>query len=133
MTSTEALQDWLALEHEAVWLYPVIGARFAAVADQARASYDKHRDVRDRLLFRLHQLGVEPVPTELSYDVGRVRSRALALAAARRIESGIAAACLRLAGDSTGDLRTYAIAGLRRAALADIAWGGRPDAFPGLP
>lgn len=133
MTSTEAMQDWLALEHEAVWLYPVIGARFAAVSDRARTSYDKHRDVRDRLLFRLHQLGVEPVPTELSYDVGRVRSRALALAAARRIESDIAAACLRLAGDSTGDLRTWAIAGLRRAALADIAWGGRPDAFPGLP
>jgi hypothetical protein len=116
-----------------VWLYPVIGARFAGLTDRARESYDKHRDVRDRLLFRLHRLGVEPVPTDLSYDVARVRSKALALGTARRIEGDIAAACLRLAGDSTGDLRTYAIAGLRRAALAELAWGGRPDAFPGLP
>ena len=133
MTSTEAMQDWLALEHEAVWLYPVIGARFTAVAGHARTSYDKHRDVRDRLLFRLHQMDVEPVSPALSYDVGRLRTRARALAAARQIEGDIAAACLTLAGDSTDGLRTFAIAGLRRAALAQIAWGGPPKAFPGLP
>jgi hypothetical protein len=133
MTSTEAMQDWLALEHEAVWLYPVIGARFDAVADRARASYGKHLDMRDRLLARLHQMDVEPVPTKLSYDVSRLRTKAHAITAARRIEIDIAAVCLTLAGDSTGDLRTYATAGLRRAALAEIAWGGQPDAFPGLP
>lgn len=133
MTSTEAMQDWLALEHEAVWLYPVIGARFAPVAGRARSSYAKHRDARDRLLFRLHQMDVEPVPPALSYDVGRLRTRARALAAAQQIERDITAACLTLAGDSTGDLRTYAVAALRRAALAEIAWGARPVAFPGLP
>ena len=133
MTSTQAMQDWLALEHEAVWLYPVIGARFAPLAERARTSYDKHLGARDRLLARLHRLDVEPVPTALSYDVGRLRTRARAITAARQIERDIAAACLRLVGDSSGDLRTYAIAGLRRAALADITWGGPPRAFPGLP
>ena len=133
MTSTETLQDWLALEHEAVWVYPVIGARFDALAGRARTSYGKHRDLRDQLLSRLHQMDVEPVPTELSYDVGQLRTKANAIAAARRIERDIAAVCLTLAGDSTGDLRTYATAGLRRAALAEIAWGAQPDAFPGLP
>jgi hypothetical protein len=133
MTSTEVMQDWLALEHEAVWLYPVIGARFDALADRARASYGKHLDVRDQVLSRLHQLDIEPVPTALSYDVGRLRTKARALVAARQIERDIAAVCLMLAGDSIGDLRTYATTGLRRAALAEITWGGHPDAFPGLP
>jgi hypothetical protein len=133
MTSTEAMQDWLALEHEAVWLYPVIGARFGAVSGLARRSYAAHRNVRDQLLTRLHQMDVDPVPTALSYDVGPLRAKARARVAARRIERDIAAACLTLAGDSTGDLRTYATSALRRAALAEIAWGGHPDAFPGLP
>ena len=133
MTSTETMQDWLALEHEAVWLSPVIGARFAAVAGRARSSYDSHRDARDRLQFRLHELGVEPVPTQLSYEVGRLRTRARANAAARQIERDIEAICLTLAGDSTGDLRAYALRGLRRAALAELTWGGAPQAFPGLP
>ena len=132
MTSAEDIQDWLALEHEAVWLYPVIGARFSAVADRARASYGEHRDVRDRLLSRLHQMRVEPVATTLSYDVGRLRTRASAIEAARQVERSIAAACLTLTGDSTGELRVYATAGLHRAALAEITWGGRPEAFPGL-
>ena len=133
MTSTEAMQDWLALEHEAVWLYPVIGARFAAVADLARTSYGAHRNVRDGLLARLHQMDVEPVPTALAYDVGRLRTKARSVVAARQIERDIAAACLTLVGDSTKELQAYATAGLRRAALAEIAWGAPPDAFPGLP
>lgn len=133
MTSTETMQDWLALEHEAVWLYPVIGARFDDVAGRARRSYAAHRDMRDRLLARLHQLEVEPVPTRLSYDVGRLRTKPRAVASARQIERDIAAVCLTLAGDSTGELRGYATAGLRRAALAELTWGGPPAAFPGLP
>jgi hypothetical protein len=133
MTSTEDIQDWLALEHEAVWLYPVIGARFKDVAARARASYNEHRDVRDRLLLRLHEMSIEPVSTALSYDVGRLRTKARARAAAQEVERGIAAVCLTLTGDSTGELQAYATAGLRRAALAELAWGGQPVAFPGLP
>lgn len=133
MTSTEDIQDWLALEHEAVWLYPVIGARFKDVAARARAAYDEHRDVRDRLLLRLHEMSIEPVSTALSYDVGRLRTKARARAAAQEVERGIAAVCLTLTGDSTGELQAYATAGLRRAALAELAWGARPAAFPGLP
>ena len=132
MTSTETLQDWLALEHEAVWLYPVIGARYDALADRARTAYDDHGTVRDGLLARLHQIKVEPVPPALSYDVVRLRTKVRALATARQLERDIAAVCLTLAGDSTDDLRTYATRGLRRAALAELTWGGRPSAFPGL-
>lgn len=133
MTTTEATQGWLALEHEAVWLYPVIGARFDGLAARARRSDGRHRSARDRLLARLHDIGVEPVSARLSYDLGPMRNAAQARRAARGLESRIAAACLALAGDSTtDDSQAYAIEGLRQAALAELSWGGRPRAFPGL-
>lgn len=133
MTPTQALQVWLALEHEAVWLHPVIGARFADLADRARESYTAHRAMRDQLLARLHALDVDPVPSKLGYAEGALRTNGEASAAARRVEQRIAAACLTLAGVSRGDDRKYAISGLRRAALAELGWGGKPSAFPGLP
>ena len=133
MTATEAMQGWLALEHQAVWLYPVIGARFDGLADRARRSDEAHRDERDRLLARLHALDVKPVVAKLSYDVSGIRSAQQAQRAARRLEGSIAAACLTLVGDSIeDDAQTYAIRGLRRAARAELAWGGQPRAFPGL-
>ncbi|MEJ7636176.1 DUF4439 domain-containing protein [Aeromicrobium sp.] len=133
MTSAEALQDWLAIEHEAVWLYPVIGARFDDLANRARRSYALHRNLRDRLLARLDDLGVEPVATALTYDVGPLRTKAQALSQARRVERDVAAACLTLTGESSGELRAFATRELRRAALAELAWGAQPRAFPGLP
>ncbi|MCW2790110.1 MAG: hypothetical protein JWP56_2413 [Aeromicrobium sp.] len=133
MTTTEAWQGWLALEHEAVWLYPVIGARFDALAERARGSHAAHRSTRDRLLARLHALDVEPEAARLTYDVTALRTAKQAVRAARRVERGIAAACIALVGESADeDTRTYAITGLRRAALADRTWGGPPRAFPGL-
>lgn len=133
MTATETMQGWLALEHEAVWLYPVIGARFDGLADRARESDEAHRGERDRLLARLHDLGIEPVAAKLTYDIRRMRNAEQAQRAARRLERSIAATCLTLVGESTeDDGQTYAIRGLRRAALADLTWGGRPRAFPGL-
>lgn len=131
--TTDVLQKWLALEHEAVWLYPVIGARFGALTKLARTSFEAHRDTRDDLIVRLQTLGVEPVGTELSYDVGPLTTPAEARAAARALESSICAACLALVGVSEDTMRTYAIRGLTRGARAELTWGAQPQAFPGLP
>ena len=60
MSAEKARQDWLALEHEAIWLHSLVGARFPALTPRARASYAAHRTVRDRLLVTLRQAGVEP-------------------------------------------------------------------------
>lgn len=127
------LQRWLALEHEAVWLHPVIGARFDELSGRARSAYATHRAVRDELLVSLRALDATPVATELTYDLGPLRTKAQAAGRARQVERAIAAACLALAGVSDGDDRTRAIRGLRRAALAELTWGGRAEAFPGLP
>jgi len=126
---TADLQELLGLEHEAVWLYAVIGARFEALATEARHSYNAHVTQRDDLLAR----GATPVATELSYNVGQLRSTHDARKIARSIESRIASACLTLVGDSAGPGRDFATTALRRAALAELAWGARLSAFPGLP
>ena len=132
-TMTDALQAWLALEHEAVWLYPVIGARFDDLTKTARTSFESHRDVRDELLTRLRAQGVEPVGTELSYDAGPLTSPAEARKAAQALEAGISAACLALVGVTEDALRQYAIRSLTRSARAELTWGAEPHAFPGLP
>lgn len=131
--TTEALQTWLALEHEAVWLYPVIGARFDDLTKSARTSFESHRDIRDEVITRLRAQGVEPVGTELSYDVGPLTSSAEAREAARALEASISAACLALVGVTEDAMRKYAIKGLTRAARAELTWGAQPQAFPGLP
>jgi hypothetical protein len=133
MTVTQATQNWLALEHEAVWVYPIIGARFTGLAASARTSYAAHVRVRDVLLARLHSVDVTPVAAKIAYDVGALETPRQAQTVARRLEQTVAASCLTLAGVGTGAERTFATQGLRRAALAELAWGGRPTAFPGLP
>ncbi|MCW2831164.1 MAG: hypothetical protein JWP31_1856 [Aeromicrobium sp.] len=132
-TSSQALQSWLALEHEAVWLYPVLGARFGDLADRAADSYAAHRAARDRLLAQLRAREVTAPSTLLSYDVGPLRTDDHARRAARRVERSIAAACLALVDTTTGDARATAIGALTAAARAELAWGARPSAFPGLP
>lgn len=132
MTATDLLQAWLALEHEAVWLYPVIGARRADLVDRATTSFEAHRDTRDALQARLRSAGVEPVPGKLSYNVGTVTTSGEAMAAAQTVEADISAVCLALTGVVEGEARRYAIRHLTRAALAEITWGATPRPFPGL-
>lgn len=133
MSATTAMQNWLALEHEAIWLLPIAGARFDELNDLGHRTQDAHLIVRDDLLRRIHRLGADPVATALAYDVGPLESVAQAREAVRELESRIAAACLALVGEVSGDDRTFATKSLRRAALAELAWGGEPKAFPGLP
>ncbi|MCW2749419.1 MAG: hypothetical protein JWR83_529 [Aeromicrobium sp.] len=133
MTSDEALQKWLALEHEAVWFYAEVGGRFDALSATARTAYDAHVAVREALLDRLHRAGVEPVATALAYGIGKLSKADDARKIARGLESRIAAACLTLVGLVEGADREFATASLRRAALAELTWGSRASAFPGLP
>ncbi|MET0448060.1 MAG: DUF4439 domain-containing protein [Aeromicrobium sp.] len=133
MTPADALQAWLALEHEAVWTYPVLGARFDDLLDRATASFEAHRDTRDAVLARLRALDVEPVSTALTYDVGPLATAVEARAAAQTLEAAVSAACLALAGAAEDDGRAYAIRNLTRSAVAEMTWGAPPRAFPGLP
>ncbi len=130
MTRLEDLQSWLALEHEAVWLYGLIGARVDGVAKSASTSYDAHRLVRDRVIALIDRAGGQPVGPALTYGDGRIDSPKDARAAASQLEERIAAACVTVFGRA--DDRRFAMSGLRRAALAALDWGAPVRAFPGL-
>ena len=132
MTRLDDLQAWLALEHEAVWLYGMIGARVDGLARPARTSYDAHRVVRDRLLALVDSAEGDPVGPALTYGDDRVDSAKEARAAASNVEERIAAACVALFGNSERGERRFAMSGLRRAALAALDWGAPVRAFPGL-
>lgn len=132
MSRLDDLQNWLALEHEAVWLYGVVGARLGGLADAARASLDAHRATRDRLRALVDAAGGTPMGPALGYGDGRIDTRRQAREAARGVEERIAAACVTLVGSAGGDDRRFALSGLRRAALAAHDWGAPVRAFPGL-
>ena len=132
MTRLDDLQSWLALEHEAVWLYGLIGARVDGLAKSARTSYDAHRLVRDRLIALVDQAGGRPAGPALTYGDGRVDSPKDARAAASHVEERIAAACVTMFGRADSDGRRFAMSGLWRAALAALDWGAPVRAFPGL-
>jgi hypothetical protein len=133
MTRLDDLQAWLALEHEAVWLYGMIGARVDNLAKPARTSYDAHRAVRDRLLLLVDEAGGTPDGPALTYGEEVIASAKQARAAASSVEERIAAACVALFGGGVDkDGRRFAMSGLRRAALAGLDWGAPVRAFPGL-
>jgi uncharacterized protein DUF4439 len=131
MTRLDDLQSWLALEHEAVWLYGLIGARVNGVAKSASTSYDAHRLARDRLIALVDRGGGQPVGPALTYGAG-VDTPKDARAAASSVEERIAAACITVFGRADTDGRRFAMSGLRRAALAALDWGAPVRAFPGL-
>lgn len=124
------LQAWLALEHEAVWLYGVIGGRVDSVDDDAHTSWDRHRNVRDRLIGLIRAAGGAPAAPAMGYAPTRINSESDGRRAAQSIERRLANACLAtLASDAD---RARAVKGLTSSAQAAAQWGARPEAFPGL-
>lgn len=126
------LQACLALEHEAIWLYSYVGARFTAIGATARKSYDRHRRLRDQLLALLRESrATNPLPAA-DYAVDNVTNVTRAKAVLRSLESRSAAAWLSVIGVTEGSDRQLALGHLRTAALAELDWDGKPEPFPGL-
>lgn len=124
-----ALTAWLALEREAAWFFPYVGARVSAVEDRARSAARAHAITRDRLLGLVAE---DTTTVQPSYDVGPVETAANASTAARRLEQRIQAACLALVAASAGPERDLGVAGLRTAARAELTWSAEARAFPGM-
>jgi hypothetical protein len=123
------LQRWLALEHEAVWLYGLIGGRFDVLRDQSKDSWDDHRAARDHLTELVRSGGHQPVGPAMSYGPP-IRTVKGARAAARDIEQRIAETCVAVA--AARPPRRFAVSRLRAGARAATIWGAQPEAFPGL-
>ena len=123
------LISWLELEREATWFYPFVQARVPEVDDLARASAAAHVATRDRLLARIAD---DTTVARPSYDVGPLDSADDARAAAQSLEQRIQAACVAVVRASLTQDRSFAIRGVRGAAVAEMRWGGTARAFPGL-
>jgi hypothetical protein len=130
MNRVELLQAWLALEHEATWLYGVIGGRVDDLDDRARRAWNRHRDARDALIAVLHAAGAQPVPAAFGYEPTQIDSTERASAAAQSVEDRIASACMATLASATD--RKRALDGLLASATEAVAWGASPHAFPGL-
>ncbi|WP_229054254.1 DUF4439 domain-containing protein [Aeromicrobium sp. Leaf350] len=125
---TGQLEQVLALEHEAVWTYGLIGGGFAPLRDQAEASFAAHRTERDRLLAVVE----DALPPQVAYAPATIADEAAARLRAQDVEARLAAAWSAVIGSTTGSDRTEAIDQLVVAEAARLAWGGSPAAFPGL-
>lgn len=127
------LQNCLALEHEAIWVYAYLGARVRDADDAAHRAFGNHRHSRDKLLAMLSDAGTPNPSPKASYVVGTAKNFDQSATIARSIEAKSASAYLALVGASEGKDREFAINTLRKAALATLVWRGKPAAFPGLP
>lgn len=139
MTPVRALQAALAGEHAAVYLYSVLGGRISAskvpsTAAAIDAAYAAHRARRDRLQLAIRSLGAEPAVAQVAYEpAGPVDTAAQIVAEARGIETRCAELYAQAVANTTDDNRGWAIDALTDAAVRVLSFGGRPEAFPGLP
>jgi hypothetical protein len=124
------LQAWLALEHEAVWLYGVIGGRVDDVSDAAHRAWSRHRNTRDKLIALIGALDARPAAPAMGYEPTHIDTENQARAAAQSVEDRIARSCVNALASAPD--RRRAAAGLRTAAATAARWGGEPQAFPGL-
>ncbi len=128
--SIESWQAWLAVEHEAVWLFGLIGGRIDEFSDAARAEWNRHRDTRDWLTALIRAAGAEPDGPLLAYQDTPIDTVADAQRAAQTLETKVEIASLGCISDATH--RPEVVAALRAAARAEADWGASPTAFPGL-
>jgi hypothetical protein len=137
VTPVQALQQALAGEHAAVYVYGVLGGRVSGsaqpeLAARITAAYTTHRGRRDLLTARVRAAGAEPAPAEVSYRLSNAARTSEELVAAARVTerrcAGVYAAAV--AGTSGAD-RGWAIDSLTDAAVRELSFGGRPDPFPG--
>ena len=137
MTPLEALQQTLAGEHAAVYVYGVLGGRASTSGDSSLAArvqsaYTTHRARRDTLTAMVRGAGGRPVAAAVSYQLPNAARTARQLTAAalvteRRCASVYAAAV----GGTSGTARRWAVDALTDCAVRQLSFGGSPSPFPG--
>lgn len=138
MSEVQALQDVLAGEHAAVWVYGVLGGQTSRSGNpglyrDVSAAYRLHRARRDELVRTVREAGETPTPAALGYELpNEVRNPAEIRATARLTEERCAATYVDLVGRTTGRHRAWAIRALVDAATRELDFGGEPSSLPGL-
>ena len=137
MSYVSALQDTLAAEHAALYLYALLGARTSRSAEPTlsgllEGGYATHRARRDRLEAVLRDLDQEPVAAEPAYALDPDGDGTSAVVRrARAVEESCAEAYAWLVESSASAERRWAVAALSEAAVRMLDFRGAPEMLPG--
>jgi hypothetical protein len=138
VTEVPSLQQTLAAEHAAVYVFGVLGGRAASLPapilrTALGTAYDVHVARRDQLQAMVTAAGSVPVPAEPAYALARDLVTAPQLAAAAlRVERTCLVTYGALVAAGVGTTRRWAIDALGATAVAELGFGGTPEALPGL-
>jgi hypothetical protein len=132
----DALQEVLAGEHAAIWVFGVIGGQVdektqQVLHDDVSSAYRAHRSRRDQLVARITALGATPVAADPSYSLGEVDTAPLATAAALNLEKRASAVYANAVSRTKGADRAWAVNALIDAAVRQLRFQGSPETFPG--
>ena len=134
----DALQRTLAAEHAAIFVLAALGGR-AAILQPAPlhsaldTAYTAHVERRDQLRTMITADGAEPMPAEPAYRLSTPLTSAPQIEAeALRVERACTTTYAALVADTTDDERRWAIDALVASAVGQPAFGGRPEALPGM-
>ena len=136
--ATDALQRTLAGEHAAVFVLAALGGRASALPvspmrEALDATYAVHVDRRDRLRAMITAHGADPVAAEPAYRLpSPVDTAAQIAAAALRVERACATTYAALVAATSDAERRWALDALVATAVGEAAFGGSPEALPGL-
>jgi len=139
MTPLEALQQALAGEHAAVYVYRALAGRVSASAhpDLARrlaSAYTTHRGRRDQLTAMVRAANGDPVAADVSYELPNPSTSAAELTEGALVtEQRCAEVYAAMVGSTSRANRQWAIDALLDAAVRQLTFDGVPDAFPGVP
>ncbi|MCW2746965.1 MAG: hypothetical protein JWP10_107 [Nocardioidaceae bacterium] len=129
----DALQRALISEHEAVYAYGSLGARYPDVRGGAALdSYRLHRKRRNATIALIERLGEQPVGAAAVVDLPNVTSTKQAVALGRTIERRCLARWTGVIGVTTDGTRAFAVTMMGDTAVSALTWGVRPIALPGL-
>ena len=136
--ATDALQRTLAGEHAAVFVLGALGGRASALpAPALRAALDRayavHLRRRDELRARVATAGAQPLAAAPAYRLPRPLDTAAQVeAAALHVERACATTYAALVAATSGHDRAWAVDALVATAIGETAFGGGPEALPGL-
>jgi hypothetical protein len=134
----DALQQTLAAEHAAIFVLAALGGRASTLPpspmrEALDRTYADHVERRDQLRTMISAQGADPVAAEPAYHLPAPLTTARQIAdEALRVERTCATTYAALVAATTAAERGWAIDALVATAVGQPAFGGRPEALPGL-
>ncbi|WP_158604430.1 ferritin-like domain-containing protein [Nocardioides mangrovicus] len=135
--TTQALQDTLAGEHAACYVFTVLVAQTSEGAQptlfgQLDDAFTWHRTQRDDLVARITAAGATPVAASPSYVLPNAAAdQQQIVRAALTIERRIADTYGTLVASTSGENRRLAVVAMQSCAVRQLTFGGRPETWPG--